>query len=148
MQDQSTLDINCSLAPNITIPHKEQKTYSNLANEQEFSTIFNRTNDQVAQLEKQNFLSILRGFSIPNTSQPTSNKKEYSFAYKAFMEAGLSGVFIEDSNFETNTGLVQSPNFFKKHLQENYNFDGLIMGAIGPNVSLLDLIYAGANTVS
>ncbi len=146
LQDQSTLDINCSLAPNITIYNKADKTYSNLSNEQEFSTVFNRTNDQIAQLKKQQILSILRGFSLPNPDKPTSNKKEYTFAYKAFMEAGLSGVFIEADNFLANKEQIKSPNFFKNHLQEKYNFEGLIIGAIDQQVSLLDLIYAGADT--
>lgn len=146
LQDQSTLNINCSLAPNITIHQNTQNTYSNLANEQEFSTVFNRTNDQIAQLEKQEVLSILRGFSLPNPNKPATKRKEYSFAYKTFINTGLSGVFIEASNFETDNKSVKSPNFFKDHLQDKYNYNGLIIGAIGPEISLLDLIYAGAGT--
>ncbi len=144
LQDQSTLDINCSLAPNITIHHKGQNTYSNLTNEQEFSTIFNRTNDQIAQLEQQQVLSVLRGLSLPNPDKPTTKKKEYSFAYNAFINTGLSGIFVEAANFEPNKKFLKPPNFFKDHLQEEYNYNGLIIGAIEQNVSLLDLIYAGA----
>ena len=146
LQDQSSLNINCSLAPNITIHHKTQNSYSNLTNEQEFSTVFNRTNDQIAQLEKQEVLSILRGFSLPNPNKPTTNKKEYTFAYKAFMDNGLSGVFVEASNFEANKEFDKSPDFFKNHLQDRYNYKGLIIGAIDQEVSLVDLIYAGAGT--
>ncbi len=145
LQDQATLDINCSLAPNITMHHKGEKFYSALSNEQEFSTVFNRTNDQITQLEKQQTLSILRGFSLPNPNNPTTNKKEYTFAYKAFMEAGLSGVFIETDNFQANKEQIKLPNFFKNHLQEKYNFDGLIIGEVNQSVSLLDLIYAGSD---
>ncbi len=145
LEDQKTLDINCSLAPNITIHHKGEKVYSSLANEQEFSTVFNRTNDQIAQLEKRQILSVLRGFSLPNPNHPTTNKKEYTFAYKAFMEAGLTGVYIEAANFQANKNEVKLPNFFKNHLQEKYNFDGLIIGEVTQQVSLIDLIYAGSD---
>lgn len=141
--------INCSLSPNIQSFKNNPSNYHPQQQPQNDLALMSQAADKIEALQARKILSIANAFDFYVDSIPDSTliKSGVFNQYKPLVMSGLSGVLLSEKIFEGDSITHRLPEFYKLFLKKYLNFDGLIFGQISKQLSLEELLYAGATNL-